>query len=483
MLVRFLPAIRACVIGLAVLPAAASAQQEPRIRARSSVLLRPPDSTIVVAAPTRPRTASVNTAVLAGATRTDSRSPLVIAATPALRGTARRVPGTRVTTPVAPAPASDSAVTPQAAARRLATSLYGRKAKLETVAVINERAAGVWVGDAAEKQPAPRGLDVKEGVVLPFRYIVLDPSRGDMMALKPWFDDGGGLRYDSQRGAYVGTLRIGLSDTLHGSQRRALSPRIRISVTSTADSVTPELLEISETNLFVTKARLVTRRIANALRVTVWPEFTQKRVDLWIPFQPDSVILSVDRPEIAGFALEDVNVTVELSPGAAAPTDSIAVSLSSTGGTFSTGPVVYPKGGTPVVTRLRSSGLGPQLITARAGVLLAGERKVQFGFPYGLLVGAVLGALLGSIMLVLRERKRPDAPAAGWLVASGVIAGLLTAIVAAAGLVKIPGFTLPAGGGALISVLAGALGGYVGPKGFEVLFGAFGAGKAKTANL
>ena len=176
-------------------------------------------------------------------------------------------------------------------------------------------------------------------------------------------------------------------------------------------------------------------------------------------------------------------MTVELSPGAAAPADSIAVSLSSTAGTFSTGPVVYPKGGTPVVTRLRSSGLGTHVITARAGVLLAGERKVHFGFPYGLLVGAVLGALLGSIMLVLRERKRPDAPAAGWLIASGVIAGLLTAIVAAAGLVKIPGFTLPAGGGALISVLAGALGGYVGPKGFEVLFGAFGAGKAKTANL
>ena len=59
--------------------------------------------------------------------------------------------------------------------------------------------------------------------------------------------------------------------------------------------------------------------------------------------------------------------------------------------------------------------------------------------------------------------------------------GILVAIIAAVGVLKIPGFELPAGGGALVSLLAGALGGYVGPKGVEKLFGAFASGREPTA--
>lgn len=488
----------AIVVCSTLLASAAGAQAKAVMRTRSSVLLSAPDSTAMVRAAVKPRVSATATAA-SGAIQTAANSPLITAVRLPVRvapgprtvreSVATRPPGgTAVppaTEPARPTPvptATDTTpakppATAKAAAQQLATQLYGPRAKLATVNVINERTASVWVGDAAVKQPAPPGLDVSEGVALPFRYISVDPKSGEVMALKPWFDDGGGLRYDSRSGAYVATLRIGLRDTLHATQGRALSPKIRLSVAAAADSVTPEILEIGETNVFITKARLLTRRIASAMRVTVWPDFSDRGVDLWIPFQPDSVIVRVDHESIDGFGLGEANVTVELSPGAAAPGDSIAVALESTNGTFATGPIVYPKGAGPVVTKLRSSGMGAQVITARAGVLIAGTQRIDFGFPTGLFFGGALGALLGAGMLAMRERNRPESKGIGWLIASGLIAGLLIALIAAVGVAKIPGFDLPAGGSALVSLLAGALGGYVGPKGMESLFGAFSAGK------
>jgi hypothetical protein len=483
MLIRPFPAaLGVCAaLCLSVVAASAGHAQKVATRARSSVLLRAPDSTVArVRAPVRPRVDSAP--VRATRTAPATQTPLTKAVAAVVPTRASRAPAseTAVRKPAAVVPVTPPKVTPQEAAVRLAKSLYGGKAREATVTVINPRTAAVWIADTAVKQPAPPGLDVDEGVSLPFRFIVIDSARGDTMALKPWFDDGGGLRYDSRAGAYIATLRIGLRDTLHGKQRRVLSPMIKLSVAAIADEVTPEVLEVGETNVFITKARLMTRRIASAMRVRVWPDFSERSVDVWVPFQPDSVMVRVDRASIAGFGLDETNVTVELSPGAAAPGDSIAVSLEATHGTFASGPVVYPKGGSPVVTRLRSSGMGPQLITARAGVLVAGQRALSYTFPMGLLGGGVLGALLGAIMVMVRDRGRPLAPAKGWIVLSGVLAGVLTALIAAIGVVKIPGFTLPPGGGAIVSILAGALGGYVGPKGFESLFGAFGAGRQPT---
>ncbi len=435
-----------------------SAQDSVIRRDRSSVLLRPPVSAAARQPVQRP-----------AVSRPAAELPTIVAQPrkPSAFALAKQL--ARV----------DSSATPQAAATSLASMLYGADARLNTLTLLSPNTASIWVSDSAVKERAPPGLDVAEGVVLPFRYLRVDEQTGEAMALKPWFDDGGGLRYDSRRRAYVATLRIGLRDTLSvATSRRAISPPIHLSIGAAADSVAPERLEIVETNVFTTQSRLLSTRVNGPMRVTVWPDFAPDGVELWIPLVPDYVQVRVDRPSIAGFGLSVANVTVSLSPGALAPNDSLAVTLASTGGSFDGGPIVWPKGDAPATATLRSEGVGTKTITATAEPFVEGTAAISFAFPRGLFGGAMLGALVGSALAVMRERKRVLRKSLNIFFASGVLTGIVVALIVAVGVVRIPGFALAAGGTALVSLLAGVLGGYVGPKGLESLFAPFRSGRA-----
>lgn len=441
-------------------------------RTQSAVVLRPTDSLAVQRKLRRPILTTVQQPPVV-ATQPDRTSPLVVAAVPDVRVRPAAVAPKDSTRKPAPA------VTPQAAAIQLATALYGKKAQTASVRVINDRTASVWVGDAPVKEKAPPGLDAAEGVALPFRFVRVDSAAGDTMALKPWLDQGNGLRYDASRRAFVATIRVGLRDTLHVGRGRALAPAIRLSVAASADTVTPELLEIKETNIFSSTVRLVARRADTLMRVTIWPDFTDREVSIWLKFRRDSLQLTAQPRAIARYGLGEVTLTISAPPGSIAPGDSVAVRLSSQRGTVTQGPVVYLKDGVPAVVQMRSTEMAGDSITVSADSFGDASQRIDYEFPTGLTLGALLGALLGTGMLVLRERSRPDAPGIGWMTASGLIAGLLTALIAAVGIVKIPGFELPATGSAVVSLLAGALGGYIGPKGIEALFKVFGAGRSE----
>ena len=170
---------------------------------------------------------------------------------------------------------------------------------------------------------------------------------------------------------------------------------------------------------------------------------------------------------------------IALSPGAVAPNDSLAVRLSATNGSFREGPVVFPKGATPALIHLRSAGVGTQTITASAGAFVTGSRDIDFSMPFNLLVGGLLGAVVGSALALLRERQRSRRRGYVAFALSGLLTGELLAIIAAIGVLKLPGLALASGGAALVSFVAGAIGGYVGPRGLEKLIPAFAAGRSE----
>ncbi len=457
-----------------------------RIRARSTVQLSAPDSTVARRVLTRPAVAAAaavaaTDVVVVAPTVAKPMSPLVLAArrhvvtppAPVPTGLPTKHPD--MPTPV-PVPQLSNDSTPIDAARTLAAAYYGTRARLATVRVTSEGSAGVWVGDKPEKQKAPPGLDVSEGVVLPFRYVAVDRKSGEVMALKPWFDDGGGLRFDSRRGGYVATLRVGLRDTLHANRPALLTPKIRMSVAAVADSVTPDLLEIGETNVFITRTRLVSRRATQGMQVTLWPDFSDRGVDVWINVHPDTLLVQASPETIAGFGLDETTITVTLPSGAVAPNDTIAVRLRSAVGALLNDVVLKPTGSTPASIKLRSRGMGLDTISASAGLLVGGVVRVDYAFPNSLVFGALFGAALGAVLFGVRDRKRPDATGFGWVLLSGMLTGFLLALIAAVGGSKFAGLALSAGGSAIVSIIAGALGGYVGPKGLEKLVGSFGAG-------
>jgi hypothetical protein len=360
------------------------------------------------------------------------------------------------------------------AATQLARHYYGKKTT--RVIVRDETSVTVLLSDSARLEPAPPGLGVTDGVALPVRFLSVDSATGNLMALKPWFDDGGGLRYDSRRNAYVGTIRMGVRDTLNATRPRLLSPAVRFSIVANADSVTPERIEIGETNVFSTSARLSTARRDAAMRVTVWPDFSDRGIDLWIPYRRDTLLVTVDRPRVDGLGLESAVITVAVPPGALAPEDSVAVMLQASRGSFDV-QTVYPKGTTPATARLRSDGIGALTVTASAPTLDAGTSRMEFTIPTGLLSGGLIGALMGSGLITLRERRRSASRNLGAIIGSGLLAGIVVAIVIAIGVMKLPGLDLPSGSGSLVALLAGVVGGYVGPKGLETFIPALKAGQ------
>lgn len=441
---------------LCILTVPAAAQDSIQRRVRSSVILRAP-SAVAQTAVTRP-----SAALPPAAAPIDGNEPAMSTLVRAAR--ARQ-----------PEPAGVTELqSAESAATSLAMSLYGSKAQIPSLTLLSRNTATVWVGDSPVKEKAPPGLDVEEGVVLPFRYISVDEETGEVMALKPWFDDGGGLRYDSRARAYVATLRIGLRDTLStATSRRVIEPAIHLSIGAAADSIDPERLEIRETNVFTSRSRLVTTRVGGPMRVTVWPDFAPEGVELWIPVVPDSIYL-IGAPSINGFGLGETRLTVALSQGAIAPGDSLPVTLrSALGAEFIGGPVVWPKVDAPAEVVVRSSGVGKDVISAYAGPLIAIDHDIRFTFPYGLVLGGLLGALMGSALSVMRERKRVVRKSLGIFFASGALTGLVIALIVAVGVIRIPGFELASGGAALVSLLAGVLGGYIGPKGLERIVPSF----------
>jgi hypothetical protein len=85
----------------------------------------------------------------------------------------------------------------------------------------------------------------------------------------------------------------------------------------------------------------------------------------------------------------------------------------------------------------------------------------------------LFGALIGSALSVMRERKRVRRKSLGIFFTSGALTGLVIALIVAVGVIRIPGFELASGGAALVSLLAGVLGGYIGPKGLERIVPSF----------
>ncbi|MCU0634926.1 MAG: hypothetical protein MUE41_08640 [Gemmatimonadaceae bacterium] len=447
-------------------------------RLRSSVLLRPP-VTETLATPPRTRPASALPAAAAVTRVRSNESAGLMTAARRVRDRVDASPPSAIVQPGPPRPAGQGAMplTVQDAATQLARELYGTKAA--RVAVRDARMATVFLDDTLRKEAAPPGLGVGEGVSLPVRFVAVDSASGDLMALKPWFDDGGGLRYDSRSASYVATLRLGVRDSLRSARARLLTPPVRFSIVAAADSIEPARVEIGETNVFVSSARLVSTRRAAAVQVELWPDFAEQSLTVWVPFRRDTVLVAVDRPTADGLGLDALRVTVAVPPGAIAPDDSIAVMLQASRGTLDE-QTLYPTGARPASTRLRSAGVGRVQITARSAALDDGLTTARFTAPLGLVAGSVIGALVGSLLLLLRERTASRRRHRGALIASGVLSGMIIALVIAIGVLKLPGLELPSGSGTLVALLAGVIGGYVGPKGLETLIPALSAGRTNA---
>jgi peptidoglycan/LPS O-acetylase OafA/YrhL len=105
--------------------------------------------------------------------------------------------------------------------------------------------------------------------------------------------------------------------------------------------------------------------------------------------------------------------------------DSTVVTLSASRGSLESNRLVVTQGG--AVVKLRSAGLGPAVISARAPGWSPAQVTIAYRWPITFLIAALLGGLLGGLVAHARTKRRRTA-SVGQFLLKGTGVGLLVCV-------------------------------------------------------
>lgn len=269
--------------------------------------------------------------------------------------------------------------------------------------------------------------------------------------------EGGGLRYDPARRAYVGTVVIGLVDEDNPGDVRPLGDSVYVQITGNVRSVRPVLLD--NVNFPFSQVELATDDPrADSVLVRVRPSFDPRGVPMWIPVQLARLTLQASPERLAGFGLEKSELIIH-SPGV----DSIPVTIASQRGKPRPNRLwVTATGG---VAQLRSAGVGDDVVTVMSGPY-TGRIRLRYHWPVAFLLAALLGGLVGGVLNALSTNRKSDVRTIGFLGVQGALTGLMAAVLYAVGINVLNWAPDAEYGEALMFALA-FIGGLMGPRIFD----------------
>lgn len=270
---------------------------------------------------------------------------------------------------------------------------------------------------------------------LPYKIVGAD-TVGQKVELSPVVEvEGGGLRFRPDQDIFVGTLQVGLENTLNPGSSASLGRNVQMLLTAAADTVSPGSVTFNHTNLPFRAIEITARRPGDVIAVRIRPEFDPDGLELEIPVQRPNLQLTVSPQRIQGLGLETADVTVSLPSGFGG--GPVSVLLTSDGTRPEPSLLTVEDGGTAVAS-IRSRGLGDVVVTASTDVLAPATASVAFIPPWGFGLAAAAGGLLGAFvryfMPLMGSRKKPQPRDLAIQVVVGVLAGLLTATAYAVGL-------------------------------------------------
>lgn len=269
--------------------------------------------------------------------------------------------------------------------------------------------------------------------------------------------EGGGLRYDPARRAYVGTVVIGLVDADRPGEMRPLGDSVWVQITGNVRSVRPVLLD--NINFPWDQVELSTDDPrADSVLIRVRPSFDPGGVPMWIPVQLARLTIQASPERLAGFGLEKSEIIIH-SPGM----DSIPVTLASQRGKPRPNRLwVTATGG---VAQLRSAGVGDDVVTVMSGPY-TGRISLKYHWPIAFLLAALIGGLIGGVLNALSTNRQSDLRTVGFLGLQGALTGLMAAVLYAVGINVLDWAPDAEYGEALMFALA-FIGGLMGPRIFD----------------
>lgn len=304
-------------------------------------------------------------------------------------------------------------------------------------------------------------------IVLPDRAFVETRGGTAMLLVPVVVIEGGGLRYVN--GAFRGSIRVGVEDSLQVGSAVPLPQPISFFVAGNADSIMPADTTIAHTNLPFSAIALTEGTVSPSLSLNVRTTLHPDGVDIDVPINRDTLILDVSPRRIQGMGLEETVVALGPAPSGAGT----SVQLVADRGTLDEHELTLNPSGTATTT-LRSSWIGTSTVTARSVAFRDAQLPVDFVFPWIFLGVALLGGACGGFASWLQKKQ---SGAAWWrLVLGGALLGLIATVLYAVGVNVTPVNPTVTTGQAVVFALAGLIG-YIGALRIE---GARGAAAATT---
>jgi hypothetical protein len=281
------------------------------------------------------------------------------------------------------------------------------------------------VATAVSRQPG-RGPAAEPGdsvYRLPFTYVGLDRVGAAPMVYRPVYVPEGPLRYSTKQDQFVGTFLLGLQDTVHPTASQELGSPVRIRFGGDADSVAPDSVVLRVTNSQMERIHVFSSAALDSLRVFIVPAFDPRGVGVWLPIQP-ALAFEQTPGSIQGLGVE--GTTLVIGTRGVRSRDSFPVILSVDRGSLESNQIFVSSGGG--VVKLRSAGLGPATVSARAPGWLPVQTTITYRWPLIFLTAALLGGALGGVVASVQGRRRSRSTVLRF-VTRGILVGLVVCVV------------------------------------------------------
>jgi hypothetical protein len=284
-----------------------------------------------------------------------------------------------------------------------------------------------------------------------FNYIRSD---GSIFSFTPFIEVMQPLLFNHVEGTFQGVLGLGVIDESRPGAREQLADPVSFTLTG-VPTITPQQITVEHLSQPFQPIQLRLRNPGEEVTVDVFATLENEANTVVIPaIRPQLKLRISPSKSIDGFGLSTAVVHISAEDGGIF--DGQQIALESTMGRLKDNSVTLDSAGT-AQTRIRSSFIGPAVVTAQAYPFTESSDQVQFAWPIVFSIVAAIGALLGA--WVRSRRKNASFGAA-------LILGLVGALLGSIGVnfLKLP-VEIPAGEAFIFVVTFFTA--YLGPKAFR----------------
>ncbi len=325
-----------------------------------------------------------------------------------------------------------------------------------------------WAGEDAAT--TPMRASSSQAWTAGFGFISVMPN-GREVRFRPIIETAGGLQVMRDANGFRGQVFVGVVDLQNPSAAYDLPRPIALLLTGEADSVSPQQIQITHTNLPFTEVTVSARDPRDELELRLLASGTEERAVVRLPVVRPRLELRAAAGDIQGFGMETVEVSVR-AVGLLEPEGRV-VTLSTSRGSLRPSRVVLDAQGVGGAT-VRSAAVGGARLSASSPPLTEASMALGFSWPLAMLAAAIVGGLAGAALRRARGASRGTALPLLPALATGLLAGVVVVVLCAVVASAVPAVPVAAAGEGLAFVLAAAAG-FVGTRAWH------GAGRVAPA--